>query len=205
MYSYWWRWLLTWPTRCWSLTFSKWLQRITHNSNGNTQQQQQQQQKEPNSGAKPFIKTMPMLTTNQCNYQAKLRLCSTPLHTPHSTPIQSNPRSTRLDANFQLLAKRPKRKERRHRKKQKKTDGTLNMHPVCAKVAAATLATSEILCHQRRREEAGVTNNYFAHGWLLPRRWRQNKKSNTPSNNSSQCALGKNNVDNFINFILFRR
>lgn len=120
MYSYWWRWLLTWPTRCWSLTFSKWLQRITHNSNGNTQQQQQQQQKEPNSGAKPFIKTMPMLTTNQCNYQAKLRLCSTPLHTPHSTPIQSNPRSTRLDANFQLLAKRPKRKERRHRKKQKK-------------------------------------------------------------------------------------
>jgi len=111
-----------------------------------------------------------MLTSNQCNYQAKLRL--------HSTPIQSAIHSNRLQLDL------AKRKERQKQKKKGKTDGTLNMHPVCAKVAAfaalqqCNSATRlkkpqprrDILCHQRRREEAGVTHNYFAHGWLLPRR-----------------------------------
>jgi len=61
------------------------------------------------SRAKPFIKTMPMLTSNQCNYQAKLRL--------HSTPIQSAIHSNRLQLD---LAKR-KERQKQKKKKEKQT------------------------------------------------------------------------------------
>lgn len=86
---------------------------------------------------------MPMLTTNQCNYQAKLRLHNTLLH---STPLHFSPipiqsdllHSALVDLTRFKVGQKERETAKKKKTKKKKTDGTLNMHPVCAKVATPT-------------------------------------------------------------------